>query len=296
MKIKRSPGEVTFDVLNIAFMSFVLFITLYPFWFVIVMSFNEGNDAARGGIYFWPRSFSLLNFQAVFRNPAILTGFQVTILRTIVGTIVHVLFTGMVAYSLSHSKLIFRKFYMIVGIITMFFGSGLIPYYLLIRNLGLRNTFWVYIFPAMFSFYDMIIMMTFFRHLPSEMSESAKIDGAGYWRIFLSIIIPLSAPIFATMSLFAGVYHWNDYFTAVLYIDKKELLPIQTILFKIIAESQASTILSQVNIPGVIARRKLTSESVKMATMVITTIPIICVYPFLQKYFVKGMLIGSVKG
>lgn len=296
MKIKRSRSELVFDILNTAFMTFILFITLYPFWFVIVMSFNEGTDAARGGIYFWPRIFSLLNFTAVFKNPAILTGFQVTTLRTIVGTIIHVFFTGMVAFALSHSRLVGRKFYMIVGIITMFFGSGLIPYYMLIRNLGLRNTFWVYIFPAMFSFYDMIIMMTFFRHLPGEMSESAKIDGAGYWRIFLSIIIPLSGPIFATMALFAGVYHWNDYFTAVLFIDKKELLPIQTILFKIIAESQASTILSQVNIPGVIARRKLTSESVKMATMVITTIPIICVYPFLQKYFVKGMLIGSVKG
>ena len=296
MKVKRSKGEIAFDIGNTVFMGLILFITLYPFWYVFVVSFNEGSDTALGGIYFWPRKFSLLNFQAVFNNPTIITGFTVTTLRTAIGAFIYVFFTGMVAFALSHSHLIGRKIYIIIGIVTMFFGSGLIPYYMLIRNLGLRNTFWVFIIPAMFSFYDMIIMKTFFRNLPGEMSESAKIDGAGYWRIFISIIIPLSGPILATMALFSGVYHWNDYFTAVLYIDKKELLPIQTILFKIIAESQAVTMLTQVNLPSIIARRKLTSESVKMATMVITTAPIICVYPFLQKYFVKGMLIGSVKG
>jgi len=143
------------------------------------------------------------------------------------------------------------------------------------------------------NFYNMIIIMTFFRQLPSDLEESAMIDGAGYWRMFLTIILPLSTPILATMSLFNGVYHWNEYFTAVLYIDKPDLLPIQTILYKIVAES---SVIRMLYVPDVVARRTLTPESVKMATMMVATFPIICVYPFLQKYFAKGILVGSIKG
>lgn len=296
MKIKRTRTDLIFDIFNCILMTFILFITLYPFWYIIAVSFNEGTDAARGGIYFWPRIFSLDNYKAVFQNATLSDAFIVTIAKTILGTFVHVLFTGIIAFALSHKELLFRKFYMIAGTITMFFGGGLIPYYLLIRDLHLRNTFWMYIIPAMFSFWDMVIMMTFFRELPKELTESAKIDGAGDLKIFWSVVLPLSAPILATMALFNGVGQWNDFFTGVIYIDNQKLLPIQTVLYKIVAENTASTMLMQVNLPDKIAQRKITSESIKLATMVVTTVPIICVYPFLQKYFVKGILIGSVKG
>ena len=289
-------GGYTFNAINITLMALILIITLYPFWYIFAVSFNDGKDAARGGIYFIPRLFTLDNYKAVFQNKYIMNAFMVSGLRTLIGTVTHVFFTGMVAFAMSKSGLIGRRFYMMAGTVTMFFSGGLIPYYLLIRDLGLRNNFLVYIIPAMFNFWDMVIMMTFYREIPAELSESADIDGAGDLRVFLSIILPLSKPILATMALFCGVYQWNDFFMAVLFIDKNELLPIQTILFKIIAETEAQSMLTRTNLPDVVARRRLTSESIKLATMVVTTVPIICVYPFLQKYFVKGMLIGSVKG
>ncbi|NLW20977.1 MAG: carbohydrate ABC transporter permease [Clostridiales bacterium] len=292
----RLNNETPFDIINVVFMLLLMLLILYPLWYVLIISFNEGRDAARGGIYFWPRMFSTANYLAVFKNGKILQGFFISGSRAIIGTFAAVSFTGMVGYALGHSHLMGRRFYMTLGIITMFFSGGLIPYYMLIRNLGLRNTFWVYIIPAMFNFYNMLIMMTFFRSLPKEMSESAQIDGAGYIGIFFRIVLPLSMPIIATMALFNGVYHWNDYFVAVLYIDSEKLLPIQTILFKIVAESSAANMLTQINLPDVVAQRQITSESVKMATMVITTAPIVMVYPFLQKYFVKGIMIGSIKG
>jgi putative aldouronate transport system permease protein len=291
-----NKGSRTFNIINITLMTLIVIVTLYPFWYIFAVSFNEGKAAARGGIYFFPRVFTTDNYRAVFRNKDLTTAFAISGLRTIIGTFLHVFFTGMVAFAMSKSNLIGRKFYMLIGTITLFFSGGLIPYYLLIRDLGMRNNFMVYIIPAMFNFWDMVIMMTFFRELPGELSESANIDGAGDLRVFLSIILPLSKPILATMALFCGVYYWNDFFTAVLFVDKRELLPIQTVLFKIIAEADAKRMLSQVNLPDVIAKRTLTSEAIKLATMVVTTVPVICVYPFLQKYFVKGMLIGSVKG
>lgn len=292
----RLTNETPFDVVNMVFMALLMLLILYPLWYVLIISLNEGRDAARGGIYLWPRVFSTANYQAVFKNAKILQGFFISGMRAVVGTFAAVSFTGLVAYALGHDKLMGRRFYMTLGIFTMFFSGGLIPYYMLIRNLGLRNTFWVYIIPAMFNFYNMLIMMTFFRSLSKEMSESAQIDGAGYISIFFRIVLPLSMPIIATMALFNGVYHWNDYFVAVLYIDSEKLLPIQTILYKIVAESSAANMLTKINMPDIIAQRQITSESVKMATMVITTAPIVILYPFLQKYFIKGIMIGSIKG
>jgi len=294
MNHAQGTGDKIFHGVNNFFMFFVFFITLFPFWYTLVLSFNDGQDAIRGGIYFWPRLFTLDNYRAVFSNNMLLRAFIVTSLRTIVGTAASVLFTSMVAYAMAQSFLTFRKFYMIVGTITMFFSGGLIPYFLLIRDLGLRNNYLVYIIPNLFSFWNMIIIMTFFRTLPKELSESAEIDGAGYMRIFVTIVLPLSKPILAAMALFNGVFHWNEFFSAILFIDNRDMLPIQTILFRIIAENEASAVIA--NVPDIPMRRRVTSEAVKLATMMVTTLPIIMVYPFLQKYFVKGILIGSIKG
>ncbi|WP_079421539.1 carbohydrate ABC transporter permease [Clostridium oryzae] len=297
MKIlsRETKGEATFDIINVIIMAILCFITLYPIWFVVVNSFNDGMDAARGGIYWWPRIFSLAAYKTVFANNDIITSFAVTVLKTVIGTVIHVFFTAMVAYPLSKRDLIGRKFYMTVGIITMFFSGGLIPTYLWYKQLHLIDNFAVYILPAMFSFYDLVIFMAFFREIPDSLEEAAKIDGSDDFKIFYSIILRLSLPVIATIALFHGVYQWNDYFTGVIYIIKKSyLLPIQTYLYKVVSENSANQAISLQ--PGVAVNRRVTSQTVKFATMVVTTFPIVCVYPFLQKYFVKGMMVGAVKG
>ncbi|WP_340021277.1 carbohydrate ABC transporter permease [Paenibacillus sp. FSL K6-1096] len=293
-RLKRRTGaEMAFDLFNNLLMLLICFVTLYPVWYVLVNSFNEGMDAMLGNIYWWPRVFSLDNYKAVFNNNGIMLAMGVTVAKTVVGTVIHVFFTAMVAYALSRQELIGRKWYMIMGTVTLFFGGGLIPTYLLIRDLGLLDSFWVYILPAAFSFYDLIIFMSFFREIPKGLEEAAEIDGANELRIFLQIIIPISMPVIATIALFHGVYQWNDYFAGVIYINNSDLQPIQTYLYRVVAESSSNQMVSAM--AGNI-QKSVTSQSVKLATMVVTTVPIIIVYPFLQKYFVKGMMIGSIKG
>jgi putative aldouronate transport system permease protein len=284
-----------FDAINLLVMLGVVFATLYPFWFVIVNSLNEGMDSLRGGIYWWPRIFSLENYAIVFKDASIVRAFVVSVLRTLMGTTVTVFFTAMVAYALSKRHLMGRKAYMAVGTVTLFFGGGLIPYFLLIRSLGLLDSFFVYIFPTMFSFYNLLIFQAFFREIPAEMEESAWIDGAGNFRIFLQLTIPLSGPVLATIALFVGVYNWNDYFFGIIFINNAKLQPIQTFLYRVIAESQSGQMVSAILSSAVQARR-VTAQGIRMATMVAATAPILFVYPFLQRYFVKGMLLGSIKG
>jgi putative aldouronate transport system permease protein len=247
----------------------------------------------RGGIYWWPRKFSLDSFVTVFRSDGIMTAMGITVAKTIVGTVVHVLFTAMVAYAVSRKELIGRNLYMIIGTITMFFGGGLIPTYLLIRDLGLLDQFLVYIIPVMFSFFDLIIFLSFFREIPVGLEEAAKIDGANDFSIFLRVVIPVSMPVVATIALFHGVYQWNDYFTGMIYINDTDMQPIQTYLYRVVAQSSSNQMIAAM--PSGVAVN-VTSQSLKLATMVVTTAPIVFVYPFLQKYFVKGFMIGSIKG
>lgn len=291
---RKTKGEVIFDIANTIIMLIICFATLYPIWYTLVNSFNDGMDAMRGGIYWFPRKFSIQNYIAVFSNGGILTAMLVTVAKTVIGTVVHVFFTAMVAYAFSRYDLIGRKFYITLGLITMFFGGGLIPYYLLLKNLGLLDNFMVYIIPAAFSFFDLLIFMSFFREIPLGLEEAAKIDGAGDFKIFLRVIIPVSLPVIATIALFHGVYQWNDYFSGMIYINNSNLQPIQTYLYRVVAAAGSNQMMQ--NAPGGITVRTTTSESIKLATMIVTTFPIVCVYPFLQKYFVKGMLLGSVKG
>jgi putative aldouronate transport system permease protein len=291
---RRTKSEYIFDNINILIMIIICAITIYPIWYVVVNSFNDGVDAMGGGIYWWPREFTIENYKAVFANPGILTSFGVTIAKTVIGTLTHVFFTAMVAYAISRRDLYGRNFYMVIGIITMFFSGGLIPYFLLIRDLGLFDNFLVYIIPTLFNFFHLIIFVSFFRELPTSLEEAAKIDGANDFMIFIKVIIPLSMPVIATIALFQGVYQWNDYFAGVIFVNNPDLQPIQTYLYKVVAESSSNQMMA--NAPGGITTKTVTSQSIKLATMVVTTLPIMIVYPFLQKYFVKGMLIGSVKG
>ncbi|MFX3636943.1 MAG: carbohydrate ABC transporter permease [Candidatus Pristimantibacillus sp.] len=274
-------------------MLLICFATLYPIWYVLINAFNEGQDGMRGGIYWWPRMISFENFEAVFQSAGIMTAMGITIAKTLLGTLLHVLFTAMVAYAFSRRGLIGGKIYILIGTVTLFFGGGLIPTYLLIKDLHMLDNFMVYIIPALFSFFDLIIFMTFFREIPDGLEEAAKIDGANDWSILFRVVLPVSMPVIATIALFHGVYQWNDYFTGIIYMNKMELQPIQTYLYRVVAQSSSNQMVAA--IPGGVSK-SVTSQSIKLATMIVTTLPIVLAYPFLQKYFVKGMMIGSIKG
>ena len=280
------------DYIIVAVMVIICGVTLYPVWYTLVLSFNDAQDAMLGGIYLWPRKFSLDSYRAVFVDKAIIKAFNITIWRTLIGTVSSVFFTAMVAYAFSKRHILGNKFYLTVGTITMFFGGGLIPYFILLQSLKLYDTFLVYIIPGLFSFWNCIIFMTFFRELPAGLEESAKIDGANDFLIFVWVVLPLSMPIIATISLFNGVGHWNDYFSGVMFINNPDLQPIQTYLFRQINGASATR-----SVVGAVAGATgISTTSMRLATMTVTTAPIICIYPFLQRYFVKGVMIGAIKG
>lgn len=291
---RKLNGATVGDFVLTLIMILICFICLYPVWYTVVISFNDSTDAMRGGIYWFPRKFSIESYRTVFQDSTIMRAFLVTILRTVIGTATSVFFTAMVGYAFSKKHIMGNKVYMILGTITMFFSGGLIPTFIILKRLGLYDNFLVYILPSLFNFYNMIIFMTYFREMSPALEESAKLDGCNDLTIFTRIILPLSMPVVATIALFNGVGHWNDYFTGVMYINKAALQPIQTYLYRIVASASASK--SVVSMPAGFTAQQVSSTSVRLATMVVTTFPIMCVYPFLQKYFVKGFMVGSIKG
>ncbi|MBU5670578.1 carbohydrate ABC transporter permease [Paenibacillus brevis] len=290
-RVKQDLDSRIFDTINITILLLFTMIIIIPLWNVIVSSFSSGRSLAEGGFVFWPKEFSLENYQAVFRDETIWQSFIISVLKTVIGVLTHVFFCAMIGYGLSKSNVRGRKLYVTMGVITMFFSGGMIPTYLLIKSLGLLNTFWVYIIPALFSYYDVVILMNFFRNVPDSLEESAKIDGAGDWKIFLRIFIPLSMPAMATIALFNGVNQWNDFMTTKLYITDQWLYPLQMKLYEIIVQSQTQ---SMQNIGGSVVI-ETTTKGVQLATIVITTLPIVVIYPILQRYFISGMMLGAVK-
>ncbi len=296
--IKPSFGDKIMIVFFYICLILLGFVTFYPFWNSLVISFNTGQDTMLGGITFWPREFTLENYQIVFQDKRLITAFIVSVSRTVIGTVLSVLVTALLAYGLSKRELIGRKFFTLLCIFTMFFAGGLIPSFHLIRGLGLLDSFWVMIIPTLVSVWNMIIFRTFFQQLPEGLEESAKIDGCGYWQTFFRIILPLSGPVIATLSLFTAVYHWNDWFYPSIYLTSEKLLPIQTLLRQVLNLNTVTSQMSQLD-AGALAHMtqvaKVTGKSLSMAIMMVATIPIVLVYPFVQRHFVKGVLIGSLK-
>lgn len=290
----RSKKIEPFTVIVTTVMVIICFLTLYPIWYTVVLSFNDANDAMLGGIYWWPRQFSMESYKTVLTDDSIISAFIMSLLRTGLGTVSHVFFTAMTAFAFSKKKLIGRNFYLAIGTFTMFFNGGLIPLYLLLKNIGLLNNFLVFIFPTMFNFFHLIIFTSFFKGIPVSLEESAMIDGANELRTFVQIILPLSMPVMATIALFQGVWHWNDFFWGIIFVNDEVLQPIATFLYRMIAESSSSQM--KMNMPGGFTATAVNTQSIKLATMVIATAPIVFVYPFMQRYFVKGIMIGSVKG
>lgn len=288
MERKVSETKV-FNIINTLVLTFLAIIIIIPIGNVVMSSFASGKALAEGGFIFWPKEFSLDSYKVVLKDSSIWGAYIISILKTVIGVVTHVLFCSMVAYGLSKRDLRGRKLYTTMGIITMFFSGGMIPTYLVMKNLGLLNNFMVYILPQLLSYYDVVILMNFFRQVPVSLEESAKIDGAGVWRIFLKIILPLSKPALATIALFNGVFQWNDFMTAKLYITDKLLYPVQMKLYEIIVQQQTQNM----GVGSYVA--ETTTKGVQLATIVITTLPIIIIYPLLQKHFVSGMMLGAVK-
>lgn len=282
-----------FEVVNTLLMLWVCFLTLYPMWFVLINSFNAPQHAILGTVNWLPKEISLDSYRVVFDDKTLMNGFWVTTMRTLAGTTVHVLFTAIVAYGMSKTQLIGRKVYMKIAMITMLFSGGLIPTFILMTKLGLYDRFLVFIIPAMFTFYDMVIFISFYRTIPASLEESAKVDGASDYGILFKVVLPNSMAVIATIALFAAVYHWNDYYQGVLYIRTQTKLPMQTMLYKIIAENSMSFMQQQAMAQF---GARLPGNSIKFASMMVATLPILVFYPFIQRYLVKGVMIGAIKG
>lgn len=291
IKANKLNSDSIFEIFNIIIMSIVILITLYPFFFVIISSLNEPIDLLNGPVFLFPRKFSLANYSYVLRDERILKAAFITLARTVIGSLSAVLFTAAFAYGVSKQRLLGRKFFIGMALVTMYFSGGLIPSYLLIAHgLKLQGNFLVFIIPNLFSAFNAFIMMSFFRGISPEIEESARIDGANDLVIFFRLILPISMPILATITLFNGVYHWNSWFDALLYGGRK-LETLQQYLVKSIQSANVN-----VKAASYVSTLTVSSTSVRYTTMVITAFPIVVAYPFLQRYFVKGIMIGSLKG
>lgn len=292
-----SFSEKVFKCFNYIFIALLSFSFLYPFWRIIILSLNDGTDARRGGIYFLPRLLTFDNYLVILSKPDITSAYQVTISRTVLGTLLSLIVSMLMAYGLSKKGLKGTKLVNIMMLITLYFSGGLIPVYLLYRELGLFDSIWVYIVPALYNAWNIILFRTFFKTLPPSLEESAKIDGANDLIVFFRIVLSLSMPIIATIALFTAVTHWNDWYAGTVYVSRRNLIPLQTLLMRVINDNSSMDFLAaSTKVLTNKQKSSVTSNSIKMATLVITTLPIICVYPFLQKYFAKGVLVGSIKG
>ena len=295
-RIRRTREDVVVDTFVMVMTLLVLIITIYPFWYVVVLSFNDGVDALRGGIYLWPRKFTLANYQQFLTDEKWLHAIFVSVGKTVAGTSLTVLFTCLVAYGLATERLFFRKFYSIVLLICMYFSGGLIPYYLTLRSYGMLNTFSVYVIPTMFSTYYCMLAMSFFREIPPALRESAQLDGARELTIYIRIILPLSKPLLATLGLFAAVSQWNAWSDTAFYAPSNpDLRSLAFLMRGVIVQNQVDTS-SRAAMMHAAQYSSVTATSVQMAAMIIAMLPIMLVYPFLQKHFVKGIMLGAVKG
>lgn len=291
MVIKRSVGEKLFNAFNIIFLCMVAVVMIFPFWHVLVQSVLPYEEAVKSSIHIIPKKLSFEAYKYVFTNGQLLNGLYISIIVTVLGTVYQLLITTMTAYSLTKKDLPGRNIILTMIIITMFFGGGLIPYYLLIKSIHLVDNILVMILPAAISTYNMIVVKTFFNTLPIEMEESAKIDGAGYIRIFFYIILPLSVPVLSTIGLFIAVGQWNSWYTPMLFINDKKLWPIALHLRDILIDNNTEFTRQS----GYKPKEFLLANSIKMAVVIISVIPVVIIYPFVQKHFVKGVMIGAIK-
>ena len=292
MKSKKCFSDIVIDVVKVLFLVMVVVVCVYPFWNIFIISINDATDAMRGGLYFLPRILSFNSYMDILSRETFQHSILVTVARTVIGTPLAVLVTSALAYVVSRKELLGRKQLNLLFIFTMYFGGGMVPYYMILKSLGLLNNFWVFILPNLLSVYNMILVRNYIEGMPEAIFESAKIDGANNLVVFFRMVLPLAKPIIMTVALFVAIGHWNSWFDAYLYTNSQNLKTMQSILVEILNQYQTSE-------AGASAADRMTQsitpDSIRMAATMVTTIPIIMVYPFVQKYFVRGIMLGSVK-
>ncbi|MCS7462180.1 carbohydrate ABC transporter permease [Paenibacillus doosanensis] len=295
---REALSDRIFGGVNKLFLFVVFIIVLYPIVYVISASISDPVYVNQGEMWLFPKGITFEGYQRVFQNPEIWSGYRNTIMYTVLGTLINLLFTLPGAYALSRKDLKGRGVMMGLIVFTMFFGGGLIPTFLLVSNLGMLNTVWALIIPNAVAVYNLIICRTFFQmNIPQELQESAEIDGCSNTMLFVKIVLPLSAPIIAVMALYYGVTHWNSYFSAIIYLKDRSLYPLQLILREILVQNQMSdTMMMTGDDMEAMAKQARIADIIKYAVMIVSSLPIIIVYPFMQRFFMKGVLIGSVKG
>ena len=293
---KQSPADIAFNIFLAIFMILLVIITLYPIVNTIAISFNDGTDTLRGGIYLWPRVPTLYNYETIFKTTNLDQAFLVSVARTVIASVLNVFFTAMVAYTLTKKDYVFGRAITLIYVLTMYVSAGLIPGYLLNKALGLTNNFWVYIIPGLVSAFDLIIVRTYMKSIPGSLMESAEIDGAGEFTIFIKIMLPLTAPVLATIALFCAVNQWNSWFDTFIYNgSNNNLTTLQYELMKALSTAMNQSGSTQHVANTEAAANQVTPVSIRAAITMVAAVPILCVYPFLQKYFVQGMTLGSVK-
>ena len=297
MKLSKSKvrtGDRVFGLVNGFIMILFALVMVYPIWYVIVASFTDYNELMQNsGVLLWPKSPTIDAYKMAFRNPLILTSYGNTLFIVIVGTAVSLALSSLGAYFLTRQDVKLKKIINILIIITMYFSGGMIPIYFTVIGLGLENSLFALILPVAISTFNLIIMRTAFEGIPRSIEESAEIDGAGHWGILIRIILPLSGTTLAVIGLYYCVSYWNSWFNAMLYIKEREKYPLQLVLREILLQNATNEMTGG---GADISETSQISEAIKYAVIVIATLPILCVYPFLQKYFVKGVMIGAVKG
>ncbi|TYP79187.1 carbohydrate ABC transporter permease [Paenibacillus methanolicus] len=292
----KTWGDAVYSGVVYAFLIAVLLATFYPFWNVLILSVNSASDTIRGGIYFWPRELSFTSYREILTDNEILHSVGVTVARTLIGTPLTVLVISLLAYPLSNRELVLRKPVTLYFIFTMYFSGGLIPYYMILKGLNLIDSFWVFILPGLMNVFYMILIRTYIEGLPGELVESAKIDGANDLHIYFRIILPLTLPVLATIALFTAIGHWNAWFDSYVFTYNPDLKTLQAVLVKILNQYQTGSMVSDAQKMADSAKRlAVSSDTIRMAATMVATLPIVLVYPFLQRYFVKGMTLGAVK-
>lgn len=290
---KKSLGDRIFEICNTIFMVAFVIITLYPVLNTLAISFNDGIDTVRGGIHLIPRKFTLQNYYTVLHKQNMVTGAYITVLRTVVGTFLALVTNALLAFIVSRKRFLFKSQLSLFWVITMYVNGGLIPTFLLYKNLHLTGTFWVYVIPGTVSAFNMLVLRTYMVGLPDSLEESAQLDGAGYMTIFVKIISPLCKPVYATVALFVAVGQWNSWFDAMLYnrmSDKYTTLQYELMKLLSSVMQQSGSADSMRN-----SGNSITPASIRAAATIATMLPIVCLYPFLQRYFVTGLTIGGVK-
>ena len=296
-RISRSYSDRIFDIVNLFVMLVLLVVFVWPLWFVVIASFSDPNEVWMGNVVLWPKGFTLISYETLLEYKRIWVGYGNTLFYTVVGTLVNLVMTVCGAYPLSRKDFMPRHFFMFLFMLTMYFGGGLIPTYLVVSGLGLVDTRWAMIIPGAVSIYNIIITRTYFMNsIPASLQEAATLDGANSFQYLMRVVLPLSKPIIAVIGLYYAVGHWNDFYTALIYLYNEDLMPLQSFL----RDMLMSTKMTLNNLSGLdtatVELKTHLAQTLKYSVIIVSTVPVLCIYPFIQKYFVKGVMVGSVKG